>query len=205
VPYGTWKQDLVDSFIEVSVQRDSAVLEIGVGHGRWTPPLAARSRSYVGVDLSPSCIRYCRRRFRTLPNCSFQVTNGQQLPAGRGDIDFVWSFDTFVLIEKDVTSAYLAEVARVLVVGGRACIHHAGTPTASQRVAGWRSAVTAGQFASLATASGLRVVTQCDSWGPNRRSNTKLAADCISTLLKPSGCGQRAHDSRVGPDEAGAT
>jgi ubiquinone/menaquinone biosynthesis C-methylase UbiE len=189
VPYATWKQDLVDVFIAANIACASTVLEVGVGHGRWTPYFADRPLNYVAIDLSPSCVEHCRRKDRRQRNCSFHTTYGSNLPGELGPVDFIWSFDTFVFIEADVTAEYLEKFSRVLVAGGPACIHHSGMPTDSQRRNGWRSMVTADQFGALAVESGLRVVAQEDSSGPNGRSNARLAADCISTFEKPGQAG----------------
>jgi hypothetical protein len=37
VPYQTWKQDIVETFIFPNIRDTSTVLELAVGHGRWTP------------------------------------------------------------------------------------------------------------------------------------------------------------------------
>jgi SAM-dependent methyltransferase len=185
LPYEVWKQDLVDHFIVRSVRAGFVVLEIGVGHGRWTPYLASRAGFYLGIDLGPSCVAYCRQRFRDQPNCWFEATNGSELPQNDLRFHFVWSYDTFVHIDEDVTSGYVQQIADVLIPGGSACIHHPGAPTSSQREAGWRSAVTADRFAAIAEQCGLEVTGQVDSWGPDQRSTTKLAGDCISTLKRP--------------------
>ena len=47
--------------------------------------------------------------------------------------------------------------------------------------------MSADLFARIANANGLRVLSQIDSWGPGNRSNTKVFADCISTIEKPIG------------------
>ena len=55
-----WKQSIVHAFIEKHVPAGSSVLEIGPGGGRWTVPLLERASSYVGVDISPSCVEACK-------------------------------------------------------------------------------------------------------------------------------------------------
>lgn len=185
VPYPVWKQDVVDTFITPNLSKRSAVLEIGVGRGRWTPYLA-KGTTYMGVDLSSSCITYCRRKYHNLPKCKFLATDGESLTSVCDDsIDFIWSFDTFVHIEADTTFLYLQEIARALAASGSACLHHPGHPNESQRRRGWRSAVTMDSFAAMAHTCGLKVLSQTDTWGPNNRSNTRLAGDCLSTLVKP--------------------
>jgi SAM-dependent methyltransferase len=186
VPYAVWKGALVGHFVARHVRETSTVLEIAPGHGRWTAFLAGGAKRYVGVDLSPSCVRYCTAQFAALTNTEFHVGDGRSLPMVEArSVDFAWSFDSFVHIEPDVTGDYLAELARVLVPGGRACIHHPGNPSDEQRRLGLRSAVTATSFASMAVDRGLRVVSQSDSWGPGGRCTTRRFADCITTLEQP--------------------
>jgi SAM-dependent methyltransferase len=186
IDYAVWKRDLIEAFIVPNAAGNSTVLEVGVGHGRWTPFLARGAKRYIGIDFNPSCIDFCRRRFVDLANADFHLTNGRSLaPVAGGSVQFVWSYDSFVHIEPDLTEDYLAEFARVLAQGGRCSIHHPGTPDPRQRAVGGRSEVTRESFARLAEASGLRILSQVDSWGPGNRSNNRLFADCISTIEKP--------------------
>jgi ubiquinone/menaquinone biosynthesis C-methylase UbiE len=186
--YVVWKQDIVQAFITPSISRNSTVLELAVGHGRWTPFLARRARRYIGVDFSPSCIAFCRRHFANLTNVDFSNTDGRTLSLiPDASVQFIWSYDSFVHIEADITEGYLAEFARVLSPAGRCSIHHPGQPSPEQRANGGRSRMSTELFARLAQRHGLRVLSQIDSWGPGKRSNTKLFADCISTLEKPDG------------------
>jgi len=188
VAYSLWKQDIVDTFLVPSVAVNSMVLEVAMGHGRWTPFLAQRARRYAGIDLSPSCVNFCRKRFAHLTNVDFHATDGRRLSLiTSGSVQFVWSFDSFVHMEPDVMEDYMAEFARVLSPGGRCSIHHPGRPTRGQRANGGRSGLNTDLFARIANANGLRVLSQVDSWGPGNRSNTKLFADCISTIEKPIG------------------
>jgi ubiquinone/menaquinone biosynthesis C-methylase UbiE len=186
VPYAIWKQDVIAAFIVPNVDKNSTVLELAMGHGRWTPFLAQRAWRYIGVDFGPSCVKFCQARFADLVNVVFHVNNGRSIPlVASNSVHFIWSFDSFVHIEPDITSGYMSEFARVLAPGGRCVIHHPGTPTFAQRTQGGRSELTTELFAHLARANGLKVLSQVDSWGPGKRSNTKLFADCVSTLAKP--------------------
>lgn len=186
MPYAVWKQDVIAAFIAPHVSENSTVLELAMGHGRWTPFLAQRARRYIGVDFGPSCVTFCRARFGNLANVEFHINDGRTIPmVANNSIQFIWSFDSFVHIEPDITAGYMAEFARVLSPGGRCAIHHPGTPSISQRTQGGRSQLTTELFARLASARGLRVLSQTDSWGPGGRSNTKLFADCVSILEKP--------------------
>jgi ubiquinone/menaquinone biosynthesis C-methylase UbiE len=188
VAYAVWKQDIVDAFIVPSIAENSTVLEVAMGHGRWTPFLVRRAQRHIGIDFSPSCVNFCRRHFAHATNVGFHNTDGRTLSLiPSGSVQFVWSFDSFVHIEPDIMESYMAEFARVLSPGGRCSIHHPGSPSREQRDDGGRSELSADLFARFANVNGLRVLSQVDSWGPGNRSNTKLFADCISTIEKPRG------------------
>ena len=56
------------------------VLELGCGAGRITGYLGARGGDVLGVDISPTMIDYCRRRY---PELEFQVGDLADLSAFR--------------------------------------------------------------------------------------------------------------------------
>ena len=189
--YERWKQSLVDHLLLPYVV-EAKVLEIGPGHGRWSSAILTACARLSLVDLSPACIDFCRRRFEAHPNVDYFVTDGKHLPANlTRSIDFVWSYDAFVHMSAPVIAAYLGEIERVLVAGGRAIIHHAGRRhgtlwlgwlcrlgDAGRRVYrhismggdegpdGWRSNVSAQLVAELAGAAGLVVEKQLSEWEP---------------------------------------
>lgn len=202
VPYDEWKDSIYRRFIKENL--GGAVLEIGPGHGRWTGYLTKTQR-LVLVDMSPNCISFCKKRFSSMKNIDYHVNDGKSLPVQDSSIDFIWSFDTFVHIERDTLEPYLAEFARVLKPSGRAVIHHPGrrhlwlAPLASAGVfgkmaydkislgmhvrnSGWRANISRELFRKLAEDSGLEVLEQTDSWG---KCGVRLFSDCVSTLRKP--------------------
>ncbi len=71
------------------------ILEIAPGFGRWVPFLLAYSRSYIGIDISPRCISYCRDvygRLRQRPQ--FSVGDGTSFPGvENSNVSFVFSFE----------------------------------------------------------------------------------------------------------------
>lgn len=95
------------------------ILDLGVGGGRTTPHLCARASKYVGVDYSPEMVDVCRRRF---PEIEFKCHDAADL-SGYDDASFdavVFSFNGIGHLWPDLTRhKCLAEVARVLVPGGR--------------------------------------------------------------------------------------
>lgn len=101
------------------------ILEIAPGHGRWTQFLQAHCASLIGIDLAPSCVEFCRQRFKGQANLDFQVNDGLMLSmVDDASVDFAFSFDSLVHAESDVLSNYAKELARVLKPGRTAFIHH---------------------------------------------------------------------------------
>ena len=207
VPYETWKRSLVKTLI-VPHATGKAVLEIAPGHGRWSEYIIKVAEHVIMVDLSPNCIEICRKRFGDANNIEYHVNDGKSLPAHlTSEIDFVWSYDSFVHMDSDVIHAYFREFNRVLKSGGTAIIHHAnrrrvylaflrnwgrggtllyrflsqGWSTESD---GWRSDVSAGMVAQFAQESGLKVEEQIQYWGEGRCGVPRFN-DHITILRKP--------------------
>ena len=179
-----------EDFPEPYLGLDADFLEIGPGYGRWTEFMVGRTRSLTLVDLNANCIEVCRDRFASSGSVSFVANDGRSLPVPDGSTDVVWSFGSFVHFDTREIAAYLGECARVLRVGGRFVIHHAGWPEWSLttlpvtkhmgrsgrvlqhrisqgrwRPGGDRTPMSAHWFASLASANGLRVDEQVRTWG----------------------------------------
>jgi fatty-acid O-methyltransferase len=97
--------------------RGKEVLEVGCGHGGGASYLSRtlRPRRYVGLDLNPAGIAFCRRR-HSLPGLEFVVGDAQDLPYPER------TFDAVINIESSIHypdfRRFLNEVARVLRPGG---------------------------------------------------------------------------------------
>lgn len=190
IAYPAWKESLVAHLIAPHVNAHSQVLEIAPGHGRWTEYLLSRARRVTVVDLSPNCIAYCRERFATAANIDYFVTDGTSLPPNATDtIDFLWSFDAFVHMDRGVTASYLKEIARVLKPGGVAIVHHSNVADLESHTQakseGWRAPMTAALFCELAQQAGLRVVTQFVYWDEANKIGVPRLGDRITRLEKP--------------------
>ena len=208
-PYPQWKSSLVETFLSPYVSGETDALEIAPGHGRWADTLTASARTTTLVDLSPSCIAFCKERFGDRDGVTYIVNDGLSLPGVADDsIDFAWSFDSFVHMQPDVVAAYLHELARVLRPGGLAVIHHAGRRDAVLPVArvrtwgqpgrfvfslaslgrprdGWRSDLSRRIFNDLVAEVGLVVAGQTQTWGPRQQYTVGRYNDWVTTVRKP--------------------
>lgn len=178
------------------------LLEIGSGHGRWSAYLKEHCQNLILVDISETCIHACKQRLGE-QGISYRVTDGVSLPGVEdSSVDFVFSFESLVLAEADVLSAYLSELSRVLKPGALAFLHHSnlGAYRAYFRFKGWvpkkarrplkrmglldydemrAPSVTAAWFAQEAANHGLSCLTQeLIPWGGKR------LIDCFSLLRK---------------------
>jgi SAM-dependent methyltransferase len=184
-----WKKALIDDVLDRWISPEAVVLEIGPGGGRWSEPLLERASRLILVDVSQRALELCHERFRDANNVEYVLSSGGDL-AGVSDasIDAVWSFDVLVHVAPLDQAAYLSEIARVLVDGGVAVLHHAdgrNRGVLSSRH-GWRSPMSRSLFASLARSNGLEIESQIDRWGPAGCYDLSAYADLI-TISRRSG------------------
>lgn len=101
------------------------ILEIAPGRGRWTQFLHTQCRRLILVDLSPSCIESCKRRFSGSSDIEYHVNDGRSLEMLEDEsIDFVFSYDSLVHAEPEVMQAYVQQLGRKLRLNGAGFIHH---------------------------------------------------------------------------------
>jgi SAM-dependent methyltransferase len=183
-----WKESLVAHVLLPNIPRDSVVLEIGPGGGRWTEVLLSRVKKLTVVDLTQKCIDVCKDRFRDRNNIDFFVNDGRTLGMiESASVERIWSWDVFVHIAASDIRSYVAEFARVLVPGGRAIIHHSKN---GENKLGWRSDMTAEKMVEYCTENGLVVISQFDRWDNGRvliwpDYPADLGLDTISIIEKP--------------------
>ena len=209
-PYEAWKRSLIDTFILPNIAKDVVALEIAPGHGRWSREMVGRCKELILVDLSPSCIEFCRKLFASHSHVQYIANDGKSLPGVKdGSVDFLWSYDSFVHMDPDTIAAYLSEARRVLKPGGKAIIHHAGrrhewlwlgflmrggktgrnvykvfSQASLSDFDGWRSNVSQELFAKLAEDRGLAVQSQLRSWGANHEFGIPRFRDSMTILKK---------------------
>jgi ubiquinone/menaquinone biosynthesis C-methylase UbiE len=104
------------------------ILEIACGHGRWTQYLQEQCDELTAVDLSPTAVDACRKKFAGCPHVKFAVTDGKSLDmVADQSIDFIFSFDSLVHADESILNAYLGQFARILKKDGAAFIHHSNS------------------------------------------------------------------------------
>jgi SAM-dependent methyltransferase len=178
-----WKQSLVEDVLARWIPESMDVLEIGPGAGRWSEVLSDRASRLTLVDVSEGPLALCRERFAGNDRIHYVLSCGNDLPGvADGSIDAVWSFDVFVHVAPRDLAVYLQEIARVLVPGGVAVIHHSDGRNRGELPsrAGWRSPMSRGLFAALAAECGLLVECQFDSWGPDGCFDLSAYRDAIT-------------------------
>ncbi len=188
----------------------STILEIAPGFGRWTQYLKNECSQLVLVDLTEKCIEGCKQRFQADKHIDYHVNDGKSLSMiPDNSVDFMFSFDSLVHVEKDVIQAYLEQLSTKLKPNGVGFIHHSNlgsfvkyfqTVDKLPRGRGLLSrlhmvepgdhkrarSMTAEIFVSLATSAGVKVVSQeLVNWGTHR------PIDCISVFTRPNGIWDR--------------
>lgn len=124
-----------------SLKPDDAILDVGSGMGRKTLPLTSYLSTkgrYEGLDIVQKGVHWCQSHITTrFPNFHFQhinVFNKHYNPAGTikpteyrfpfpaDTFDFVVLGSVFTHMLPDAVDHYMAEISRVLKVGGRSMI-----------------------------------------------------------------------------------
>lgn len=165
------------------------ILEIAPGFGRCTQYLLCQCQKLSAVDITEKCIDACRERFKDHPNASFFLNNGMSLDMIDDEsIDFAFSWDSLVHVEKDVMRSYLLELGSKLRPGGYGFLHHsnigeyrnASSGKLSVKNRHWRAeSMSAELFRQFCKEAGLRCVSQeIIPWGGT------ILNDCLSTFMK---------------------
>jgi SAM-dependent methyltransferase len=161
------------------------LLEIAPGYGRWTEFLHQHCSTLQAVDVSGNCIDYCRNKFLPLKKISFYQNNGKSLEMIQDNsIDFVFSFDSFVHFNHQITNCYIKEISSKLKTGGNGFIHHSNIGCHCNYIInkGWRSNdVSHTDFEETCRQHGLYCITQeLITWVDNKETLT----DCFSLFTK---------------------
>jgi ubiquinone/menaquinone biosynthesis C-methylase UbiE len=100
-----------------------SVLEIGSGAGRITRMLSATFSRVIATDVSSDILKYARERI-SAENISWQVSDGDTIPALDASVDAVFSCHVFQHFPNNATQlSIFREVHRVLKKGATFFIH----------------------------------------------------------------------------------
>jgi 2-polyprenyl-3-methyl-5-hydroxy-6-metoxy-1,4-benzoquinol methylase len=168
------------------------ILEIAPGFGRCTQYLVPQCTELSLVDLTEKCIEACRKRFQAHSHIRYFVNDGRSLDMLEdGSIDFAFSWDSLVHVEKDVMRSYLHELAAKLRPGGAGFLHHSNIGAFLDPATGkltvenrhWRGEnMSARLFRDYCQEAGLKCVSQeILAWGGT------VLNDCISVFVKEPG------------------
>jgi len=200
-----------------------SILEIGPGFGRWTRFLKDACERLVVVDLNQRCIDACQERFSGESHIEYHTTDGKSLAMIPDEsIDFVFSFDSLVHVERDVIDSYLAQLRQKMKKDAVAFIHHSnlahyqnyfrwvrGIPVIrafmrpfgfETRTHGRGGSVSGDDFAKSASQSGFSCIGQeWINW------SSPLLIDCFSFFTKVGSSWDRGNEvvkNRFFMDEA---
>ena len=119
-PYLPYKKLPFESLIDFDTLGDKDVLEIGVGMGSHAQLLAARSRSFTGIDLTTYAVESTTRRLKQFdldkPHIRIRQMDAEKLEFDDNSFDLVWSWG--VIHHSSNTRQVLSEIHRVLRPGG---------------------------------------------------------------------------------------
>lgn len=167
------------------------LLEIAPGYGRVTAYLLEHCQRYTGFDITPRCVEACRERFGERANASFVLNDGGSLEAvPDASVDAVVSWDSLVHADPSVLETYVHALARKLVPGGRAFLHHSNLGAFVDPATGrvphqnphWRDErMTAAHMRRFCAEAELALDAQeLVQWG------TSVENDCFTWLRRPA-------------------
>jgi SAM-dependent methyltransferase len=170
----------------------ATVLEIGCGAGRVTHYLRQWAKRTIAVDLAERPAQLCRQRFGADVECI--VNDGRSLGMIEAStVNLCVSFEALVWSDIGTIRAYLEGLARVLVPGGVALLHHSNLgqygaalpedPT-GRLLGGRKASVSAELVREMCAAVGLR----CRSQELFSCSDSPTLTDALS-LIEHDGSG----------------
>jgi SAM-dependent methyltransferase len=150
----------------------NTILEIASGFGRWSNYLKDHCRQLYLVDPAADCIEACRSRFAGEPQVICHVNDGRSLDMiPNGSIDFVFSFDSLVHVQREILEAYLAQLAEKLMKEGRGFIHHSNL----------------GEYASSITRRARKLVSKGSVLGADHQRDPEMTAELFRVLCEQHG------------------
>jgi len=157
-----WKRALLEATVLKYFARNSVILEVGPGAGRWSFYLKDIASKLILADIAPKCLEICKERFKSNRNTvEFRLIENDLSFIPDNSIDYIWSYDVFVHINPSDILRYTNDFSRILRTGGIAIIHHAGTYKDKRDARkGFRANMSAEVFKHMVEENGMKVLEQ---------------------------------------------
>ena len=118
-----WLIYVRNRFILPFINAEHTALEIGVGGGRWTKYLLEFKKIYA-VDYHTEILNELKKNYNE-KNMVFIKNNGDDFPGiPKSSIDFLFSFGTFVHLDKPIIRNYLKNIKPILKANSNVVIHY---------------------------------------------------------------------------------
>jgi len=140
--------------------RERTALEIGCGIGRMTEFFSPDFRQVYGIDISDVMIENAKKRLSHLHNVTLAANDGQSIPFGDEQFDFIFSYLVLQHIQTtESIQTYLQHMYRTLKPGGLAKIQLRTGPGIRKWRWSYGVALPPHQARELAEQSGFTVLT----------------------------------------------
>ena len=124
-PSSEWKKKFIQQIIYGNIKPYSNILEIGPVSGRWSVHLMNIAQKLYLVDISPKCIELCKKKFEAKNFVRFILLRDIHLDEiCDKSLDYVFSYDVFVHIDKRDIEKYFSEFKKKIKEGGKIIIHY---------------------------------------------------------------------------------
>ncbi len=121
--YRLWTDELYEDLVDTLTERldlnpSVSLLEVGCAAGLLAEGFSKRVGTFVGIDLSPACIRLAKKQ--KIPNASFRVADGLATPFEDASFDRVFCYDVVTNQPNlEAVERLVREMARITRPGGR--------------------------------------------------------------------------------------
>lgn len=124
VPFPEW---ITKEYVSPYVTRESVIVEVGCGGGKFTQYLAPLCRKVIALDVSPAMIHRARKYLnsREIYNVFYRVGDGHSFAGIEPPVDVIFSYDVFLHLPIELVYSYLLDGWRVLREGGIFILHQA--------------------------------------------------------------------------------
>ena len=124
-PSEKWKEEFIEKIIYKNIKSNSIILEVGPGAGRWTDYLIKLSNKLILVEVSNKCLDICKKKYKDYDNVEYFLLEEINLRfISDCSVDYIFSFDVFVHIDKREIVKYFSEFKRVLTEEGLLIFHY---------------------------------------------------------------------------------